>query len=272
LLQRLTDDTVASFDGAYFDIPEVMRCCETKIAPPGASPIPYYTPPSEDFARPGRTWLPTGGKTRFPLWWLRSTWFHEAVPGHHLQVGYAMLQRERLSRFQRIEYVSGHAEGWALYAERLMDELGFFDEPAYELGYLVGQELRAARIVLDIGLHLELAIPTDVNPGLFDDLQGDPRGEVWDPDLARAFLIAHSGLSPSFAGREVDRYLGCPGQAISYKVGERVWLQARSDAQKAATAAFDLKSWHMRSLALGSPGLDVLRTELARTTGGSGEI
>jgi uncharacterized protein (DUF885 family) len=176
-----------------------------------------------------------------------------------------MLQREGLSRFQRIEYVSGHAEGWALYAERLMDELGFFDDPAYELGYLVGQALRAARVVLDIGLHLELAIPTDVNAALFDDVRGDPRGEVWGPDLARAFLIAHSGLSPAFAGREVDRYLGWPGQAISYKVGERVWLEARSDAHKAAMAGFDLKSWHMRSLALGSPGLDVLRTELART-------
>jgi uncharacterized protein (DUF885 family) len=175
-----------------------------------------------------------------------------------------MVQRERLSRFQRVEYVSGHAEGWALYAERLMDELGYFGDPAHELGYLVGQAMRAARVVLDIGLHLELAIPTDADPALFDDVPGDPRGEVWSPDLARAFLVAHSGLPPTFASREIDRYLGWPGQAISYKVGERVWLEARDDARAAAGAGFDLKAWHMRALALGSPGLDVLRTELAQ--------
>jgi uncharacterized protein (DUF885 family) len=263
-LQRLTDDTVTSFDGTYFDIPEVMRRCETRLAAAGAAPAPYYTPPSEDFVRPGRTWLPTGGETTFGLWSLRSTWFHEAVPGHHLQVAFAMFQRERLSRFQRVEFVSGHAEGWALYAERLMDELGYFDDPAYELGYLGSQALRAARIVVDIGLHLELAIPTDLDPALLEGLPGDPRGEVWSPDLARIFLSARSGLSQAFADREVDRYLGCPGQAIAYKVGERVWLAAREDA-RSGQSDFDLKSWHMNALALGSVGLDVLRAELART-------
>ena len=263
-LQAITDDTMASFDGRYFDIPEVMRRCEASLAPPGGAAAPYYTPPSEDFSRPGRTWLPVFGQERFGTWWLTSVWYHEAVPGHHLQVAYTMLQKERLSRFQRIEYVSGHAEGWALYAERLMDELGYYSTPSTELGYLSNQALRAARVVLDIGLHLGLRIPDDVDPALLDGIPGDARGAVWEPSLARRFLSLRGLMTPEVAASEVDRYLGIPGQAISYKVGERVWLAAREDARSAEGEAFDLKAWHMRALALGSVGLDVLRSELAR--------
>jgi uncharacterized protein (DUF885 family) len=267
-LQRITDETIASFDGRYFDIPEPMRRCEAVLAPPGAAAAPYYTGPSEDFARPGRTWLPVlPGQTRFRSWWLLSVWFHEAVPGHHLQVAYTMLQRERLSRFQRVSFVSGHGEGWALYAERLMDELGYFDEPATELGFLSAQAMRAVRVIVDIGLHLELAIPADTDSDLLEGVGESPgavAGRVWDPDLARRFLHLRGLLPEDFAASEVDRYLGLPGQAISYKLGERVWLAAREDARAREGAAFDLKAWHMRALALGSVGLDVLRAELAR--------
>ncbi len=263
-LQQLTDETIASFDGRYFDIPEQIRRCETVIAPPGGASAPYYTGPSEDFSRPGRTWLPAFGQERFGVWQLTSTWYHEAVPGHHLQVAYTMLQRDRLSRFQRIEFVSGHGEGWALYAERLMDELGYFATPDVELGYLAGQALRAARVVLDIGLHLGLAVPHDVDPVLLAGLSGDPRGLVWNAELAREFLAVRGLQQDAVAASEVDRYLGVPGQAISYKVGEREWLAAREDARAAAGPSFDLASWHMRALALGSVGLDVLRSELAR--------
>ncbi len=264
-LQRVTDETTASFNGTYFDIPEQMLRCEAVLAPPGSAAAPYYTPPSEDFSRSGRTWLPVIGEPRFRTWWLRSVWYHEAVPGHHLQIAYAKLQSERLSRFQRLNSVSGHAEGWALYAERLMDELGYFGDPADELGYLSCQAMRAARVILDIGLHLGLTIPEDVDPALLEGLEGQARGSVWDRELARQFLRARALQTDGFASSEVDRYLGLPGQAISYKVGERVWLAAREDARAAAGESFDLKAWHMRALALGSVGLDVLRSEL---TGG----
>jgi uncharacterized protein (DUF885 family) len=226
-LQQVTDETIASFNGRYFDIPEQMLRCEAVIAPPGSAAAPFYTPPSEDFSRSGRTWLPVIDESSFRSWWLLSVWYHEAVPGHHLQVAYTMLQRERLSRFQRVEFVSGHGEGWALYAERLMDELGYFADPGYELGYLSNQALRAVRIVLDIGLHLGLTVPQDIDPALVEGLDHDPRGEVWDRELARQFLAVRALQSESFAASEVDRYLGVPGQAISYKVGERVWLAAR---------------------------------------------
>ena len=263
-LQSITDRTIESFDGTYFDIPPIMRQCQAMLAPTGSAAAPYYTAPSEDFSRPGRTWLPMRGEANFRTWWLESVWYHEAVPGHHLQIAYAMLQRDRLSRFQRVEFVSGHGEGWALYAERLMDELGYFDRPATELGFLSAQAMRAARVVLDIGLHLGLAIPADVDPVVLAGIDADARGSVWNAELARQFLRTRALLPADFAASEVDRYLGIPGQAICYKVGERVWLQARDDAKAAAGADFNLKNWHMRALSLGSVGLDVLRAELAQ--------
>ncbi len=263
-LQQVTDETTESFNGRFFDIPDQMLRCEAMLAPAGAAAAPYYTAPSEDFSRPGRTWLPVVGPT-FRKWWLLSVWYHEAVPGHHLQLGYVKTQTERLSRFQRMEFISGNGEGWALYAERLMDELGYFSQAATELGYLSNQALRAARVVIDIGLHLGLEIPADIDPVLVEGLAADPRGTVWDAGVARDFLQVR-GLQPeAFATSEIDRYLGLPGQAICYKVGEREWLAARADAEEAAGESFDLKAWHMRALALGSVGLSVLREELGRT-------
>jgi uncharacterized protein (DUF885 family) len=163
-----------------------------------------------------------------------------------------------LSRFQRtLAGWSGHAEGWALYAERLMGELGYLDDPAYELGMLRAQALRATRVVVDIGLHLELAIPAD---------ERYHPGETWTPELALPFAMERSGRMPEdFMRSEVDRYLGWPGQAISYKIGERVWLGARDDARKRAGSAFDLKDFHARALNLGPMGLDQLRRELGGT-------
>jgi uncharacterized protein (DUF885 family) len=203
------------------------------------------------------------GEARFRTWWLLSVWHHEAVPGHHLQIAYAKLQREKLSRFQRTSAVSGHAEGWALYAERLMDELGYYSDPADELGFLSNQAMRAVRVVVDIGLHLGLEIPADAEPALLDGVPGAVSGVVWHRELAREFLRVRALQTDGFASSEVDRYLGIPGQAICYKVGEREWLAAREDARAAAGEDFDLKAWHMKALALGSVGLGVLRQELA---------
>ena len=163
-LQDLMDRTVVALDGVAFDIPGPLREVQAMIAPPGGAAAMYYTAPSEDFSRPGRTWYPTLGKTRFPLWGEVSIAYHEGVPGHHLQLGTVMYQRETLSRFQRTMAVcSGHVEGWALYAERLMGELGFYEgAPHYELGMLRAQALRAARVVVDLGLHLGFPPPRGV--------------------------------------------------------------------------------------------------------------
>ena len=253
--QELIDQTISDLNGTHFDLAPPLLRCEAMIAPPGGAAAMYYTGPTEDFSRPGRTWYPTMGETRFPLWKEVSTCYHEAVPGHHLQVAQVVYMAEKLSRFQRLfGFVSGHGEGWALYAERLMGELGYLDDPAFEMGMLAAQAMRAVRVVVDIGMHLELTI-----------IDGEPHaGETWTPELALPFVVGRSRFPEVFMRSEVDRYLGWPGQAISYKVGERVWLESRADAKRRKGAAFDLKEFHTYALDLGSMGLGQLREELAR--------
>ncbi|MGW3096934.1 DUF885 domain-containing protein [Streptomyces sp. NPDC001102] len=255
-LQGLMDQAIADLDGTHFELAERVRKVESCIAPPGGAAAPYYTPPSEDFSRPGRTWLPTMGQTRFPVYDLVSTWYHEGVPGHHLQLAQWAHVAENLSRYQAtLGGVSANAEGWALYAERLMDELGYLKDAEQRLGYLDAQMMRAARVIVDIGMHLELEIPADspFHPG-----------ERWTPELAQEFFGAHSSRPADFVESELTRYLTIPGQAIGYKLGERAWLLGREKARERHGESFDLKAWHMAALSQGSLGLDDLVDELAR--------
>jgi uncharacterized protein (DUF885 family) len=223
-LQEIHDQALADLDGRHFDIPAEIRRMEVVIPPPGGALAPYYTAPSEDFELPGRTWWPLGAATFFPKWDRVTIAYHEGVPGHHLQVGGARCLGGRLSRYQKtLGFVSGYGEGWALYAERLMGELGYLEEPDYYMGMLKAQGFRAYRVIVDIGMHLGLAIPRS---------KSFHPGEVWDHDLAIEFGLLYAGQTEEFLRSEVVRYLGLPGQAISYKVGEREWLQAREGARK----------------------------------------
>ncbi|WSR62148.1 DUF885 domain-containing protein [Streptomyces sp. NBC_01198] len=254
-LQALMDEAIDALDGTHFELAERVRRVESHIAPPGSAAAPYYTEPSLDFSRPGRTWLPTMGETRFPVYDLVTTWYHEGVPGHHLQLAQWAHVAGSLSRYQTtVGCVSANAEGWALYAERLMDELGFLTEPERRLGYLDAQMMRAIRVVIDIGMHLELVIPPEspFHPG-----------ERWTPALAQEFLAGHSSRSADYVESEVIRYQGMAGQAIGYKLGERVWLSGRDAARARHGAGFDLKAWHMAALSQGSLGLDDLLTEIS---------
>jgi uncharacterized protein (DUF885 family) len=254
-LQALMDRAITDLDGTHFDLADPIKRVESRIAPPGSAAAPYYTMPSLDFSRPGRTWLPTIGRTRFPVWDLVSTWYHEGVPGHHLQLAQWNYRAGSLSKYQvSLGAVSANMEGWALYAERLMDELGYLADPGRRLGYLNAQMLRALRVVLDIGMHLELDFPAN-SPYL--------PGETMRPGPAREFFGRNCGLPTATLDSEIVRYLGMPGQAIGYKLGERAWLRGRVAAQAAQGAAFDLKSWHMAALSMGSLGLDHLENELA---------
>ncbi len=258
-MQQTQDDTMQSLQGTHFDIAAPVQQIEAMIAPPGGALAMYYTGPSEDFSRPGRTWYPTGGETRFPLWRELSVCYHEGVPGHHLQIGTTRYLGEQLTRYQRLlAGTSGYVEGWALYAERLMAELGYLEDPAFYMGLLSSQALRAARVVIDIGMHLELPIPEQ------EPYHG---GETWTPELALPFLIERSFFPQKMLASEVDRYLGWPGQAISYKVGEREWLAARESARESLGDAFDLKGFHQAALDLGPMGLQQLRDEMSRLRG-----
>ena len=268
LLERLksfTNDTVQSLDGKHFDIDPRIRHCDVRLAPEGSAAAPYYISPSEDLSRPGTTWFPTRGATRFNWWRYVSIWYHEAVPGHHLQIGTALLQADQLSRFHRLDgSTSGYSEGWALYAERLMDELGGFADAGAEMGYLSAQALRAARIVVDLGLHVGLRAPDDL--GSLGQL-GDCSGKEWSAEMAVALLEDRAIISDDFAASEVERYLSLPGQATSYKVGERVWLETREAAKQRLGDNFDLKKFHAYSLAKGPMGLDPFRAEMSNWDG-----
>ncbi|MER7187763.1 DUF885 domain-containing protein [Streptomyces hyaluromycini] len=258
-LQQWMDEAMDQLDGRYFELAAPVRQVEARIAPAGSAAAPYYTEPTQDFSRPGRTWLPTMGRTRFPLWNLRSVWYHEGVPGHHLHLAQWKYVGDQLSAYQTgLGGIDACKEGWALYAERLMDDLGHLGTPGDRLGYLDWQLTRAIRVVLDIGAHLRLELPADAPVGA---------GSTWTPRLAREFLAYHSGQTPQFVDSETGRYYGLPGQAVSYKLGERAWLAGLAGARAAHAARgeqLDLKSWHMAALSLGSLGLDDLQDELAR--------
>jgi uncharacterized protein (DUF885 family) len=258
-MQDLSDRTVAALNGVHFDIAEPILRLECRIAPTKDGGI-YYTGPSEDFSRPGRMWwsVPEGIQD-FSTWQETTTVFHEGVPGHHLQVAQAVYRHDVLNRWQRLLcWVSGHGEGWALYAERLMADLGFLDDPGDRLGMLDGQATRAARVVVDIGVHLGLNVPNDVVRR--DGLAAGP----WSYDSVYAYMRRHTRTPEKNLRFEVDRYLGWPGQAPSYKIGERIWLAARDDARARKGDAFDLKEFHRAALDLGALGLDPLRDALAR--------
>lgn len=259
-LQDLTDEALVR-SAAHFDIPEAMNRCQAMLAPEGSSAAAYYSPPSEDFTRPGKTWWPTLGRSAFPTWSDVTTCYHESVPGHHLQLAYALLQGESLSRFQRNAFIPGHGEGWALYAEQLCDEMGWFANPDHRLGFLAGQQLRAVRVIVDIGMHLGQTIPDGM---VLSDGTTLPGGAVWTPELALRFSVVETGNTEEYMRSEIDRYLGWPAQAISYKIGQREWNRIRDEAVARLGERFDLRQFHTFALSKGAIGLDQLRTEIGR--------
>jgi uncharacterized protein (DUF885 family) len=255
-MQRLSDQALADLRGVHFDIPDPLMKLECRIAPPGGGVGAYYTGPTDDFSRPGRMWWSVpADRTEYSTWRETSTVYHEGVPGHHLQIATAVYQADTLNRFQRLMTgTSGYCEGWALYAERLMRELGYLGDDGNLMGMLDAHLFRAARVIVDIGMHLELEIPAG---------SGFHPGERWTPDLGLEFMLTRTITDPHHVHDEIDRYLGWPGQAPSYKLGERLWLAARDDAKQRKGAGFDLRAFHQQALEMGSMGLDTLRERLA---------
>lgn len=252
-LEGITKMAIKDLGGKVFTIPAAMKQCDVELDDDTIDESPYYKSPSDDMTRPGSTVYPTLGRTRFTTWENYSTWFHESVPGHHMQIAYSILNKQTLTRYQREHaWNSGYGEGWALYSERLMDELGYFEDPGYKMGYLMCQAMRAARLVVDIGLHLEYTLAN---------------GEFFDFDYAVSIMEEYALLNHDYAISEVKRYISWPGQAITYKIGERVWMQAREDAKKRLGDKFDLKKFHNHALKLGPMGLDFLQEELSKWNG-----
>jgi uncharacterized protein (DUF885 family) len=255
-MQDLSDQAIADLAGSHFDIPESIRRLECMIAPPGGGVGAYYTGPSDDLSRPGRMWWAVEpGREVFSVWRETSVVYHEGVPGHHLQIASAVLRKDDLNDFQRLlAGTSAHAEGWALYAERLVRELGYLRNDGQLLGLLESQMFRAARVVVDIGMHLELEIPAGT---------GFHEGERWTSALGLEFLLTRTITDAAHCRDEIDRYLGWPGQAPSYKVGERAWIAGREASRRRHGADFDLKAFHTAALNMGGMGLDPLAKRLA---------
>ena len=248
-MQNLSDTAIAKLSGTHFDIPDPLKRLECMIAPTKHGGI-YYTGPTDDFSRPGRMWwsVPEGVE-EFDTWRETTTVYHEGVPGHHLQVATQVYNKDELNGWRRLaSWSSGHGEGWALYAERLMADLGFLDDPGDRLGMLDGQRMRAARVVLDLGVHL--GKPTLDGSG------------VWNFDYALDFMGKNVNMSKEFVNFEVHRYFGWPGQAPSYKIGQRIWEQIRDEYQARKGADWDIKEFHREALNLGGLGLDTLRRAL----------
>lgn len=254
-MQKLADAAVENLADTHFEIGGPMRRIECCIAPTNEGGI-YYTGPSPDFSRPGRMWwsVPEGEDT-FTTWRETSTVYHEGVPGHHLQIAIATALQGTMNSWRtNMLWVSGHGEGWALYAERLMEELGYLKDPGDRMGMLNAQRMRAARVVFDIGVHCEMPIPAE-----WAEQLGVEPGTIWTSELGYEFLKLNLDESEGHLRFEFLRYLGWPGQAPSYKIGERLWLELRDQAVRRGD---DIRAFHTRALLLGSVGLDTLRRAL----------
>ena len=258
LLEFVADvlaDAKERLAGVHFDLPSQIHPLTVQMAPKGGPLGVYYMRPSEDFVRPGGVWYSTGDQTTFPLYQHRSTAYHEGFPGHHLQIASMMLNSDRLSRYQRLmTWCPGYGEGWAMYSEVLMGELGFLEHPGDYFGMLAKQMYRASRVVVDIGLHLGLTIDarSPLSPG-----------EQWTFENASEFMEVYGFRTGAQARDEVLRYLGWPGQAIAYKVGEREILRLRERARAHLGGDFSLDEFHRAVLGTGTVRMDILEETIS---------
>ena len=243
-MQSTADRVIKDLDGSAFDIPEEVREIECCIDPAGTGGI-FYTAPSDDFSRPGRMWWSVpAGQELFHTWQELTTVHHEGAPGHHLQIGAALTQPDLNLWRRAVTWNSGHGEGWALYAEDLMAELGYMDDPGFRMGLLDAQRFRAARVVVDIGLHLGKALPDCSTSG------------AWDKSHVKTFMRENTAMDDANLNFEVTRYLGWPGQAPSYALGQRLWKQTRDAAVE---QGMEVRDFHSAALALGSVPMSILR-------------
>jgi uncharacterized protein (DUF885 family) len=203
-----------------------------------------YVPPAEDGSRPGRYRINAGDPTSRPRASGEATAFHETIPGHHLQVAIAQ-ERAGADHASRFLFNSGFAEGWALYAERLADEMGLYSSDLARLGLLSNDALRAARLVVDPGLH----------------------ALGWTRQQAIDYMLAHTEQSRGFIESEVDRYIIWPGQATAYMVGRLEIERLRAQAQAKLGPRFDIRIFHDRVLEGGSVPLGVLRGRIEQWLG-----
>jgi uncharacterized protein (DUF885 family) len=209
------------------------------------APFAYYNPPAEDGSRPGIYYINLRGAKGAPRAGVESTAFHEADPGHHTQMSIAQ-ERTDLHPIGRYIYLSGFGEGWALYAERLADELGLFSSDVDRMGLLSNEALRAARLVVDSGMH----------------------ALGWSRDEAIDYMLANTAESRTNVTAEVDRYIAVPGQATAYMLGNLEIRRLRELSRERLGDRFDIRAFHDRVLEDGAVPLMMLRQKLERWSAG----
>ncbi len=238
----------ASVDRAQLATPEwfgrlpVTPCEVARMLPHEEkhSTIAYYREPAADGSRPGRYYVNTWQPLSRPRYEAEALAFHEAVPGHHLQAALAQ-ELTHLPAFRRHSYLTAYVEGWGLYAERLAEEMGLYSGDVDRLGMLSFDSWRACRLVVDTGLH----------------------AMGWSREQAIGYMTDHSSLADNNIANEVDRYLGRPGQALAYKIGQLELVRLRGETAARLGAAFDVRRFHDAVLAHGPLPLTTLAESLA---------
>lgn len=213
------------------------------VAESGAAP--HYTPPRLDGTRPGTYWFNTERPTAGTGWDLESVAFHEAVPGHHLQLSRVQLLTD-LPDLQRIRHLTVFGEGWGLYAEQLAEEMGLYAGPEGLLGSVTASLMRAGRLVVDTGIH----------------------AFGWTRQQAQQWFVEHVPMPEVFLAREIDRYITMPGQALSYLTGKLQLLEVREAAQRRLGSSFSLPGFHAAVLDHGSLPMPVLHRVVEAWDGG----
>ncbi len=199
------------------------------------STIAYYRQPALDGSRPGQYAINTWAPTTRPRYEAQALAFHEAVPGHHLQLAISQ-ELTALPDFRRHDGPTAYVEGWGLYTERLSDEMGLYSGDLDRIGVLSFDAWRACRLVVDTGMH----------------------ALGWTRQQAIDYMLEHTVLAPNNVINEVDRYIAMPGQALAYKIGQREILRLRAEAEAAQGDRFDIRAFHDAVLGHGVVGLDTL--------------
>jgi uncharacterized protein (DUF885 family) len=213
--------------------------CEVDDIPAYLAPyttVAYYQQPHPDGSRPGTYFVNVYEPHTRPRHEAEVLAFHESVPGHHLQIAIAM-ERGELPAFRRYDGATVFVEGWALYTERLADEMGLYSGDTDRLGMLSFDSWRAARLVVDTGIH-------DMG---------------WSREQAEAFLLENTPLAENNVVNEVDRYITTPGQALAYKTGQLEIRRLRAKAEAALGPSFSLPQFHAVVLGGGAVSMPVLR-------------
>jgi uncharacterized protein (DUF885 family) len=199
------------------------------------STIAYYRSPAADGSRPGSYYINTSAPETRPRYEAETLAFHEAVPGHHLQIAIAQ-ELDGLPAFRRLGGPTAYIEGWGLYSERLSADMGLLSGDLDRFGIASFDAWRACRLVVDTGLH----------------------ALGWSRDQAIRFMVEHTALAENNIANEVDRYLAMPAQALAYKLGQREILRLRDMARAALGERFDIRGFHDAVLGQGAVGLGTL--------------